>query len=67
MSPNLTSDRSTEGTHVSCSVSCLFCCFLVLFVVFVFPRLIVLRLERKEGVRRQHVGVADETTFLTRQ
>ena len=40
---------------------------LVLFVVFVFPRLIVLRLERKEGVRRQHVGVVDETTFLTRQ
>ena len=47
-------------------VPCL-ACFVALFVVFVFPRLIVLRLERKEGVRRQHVGVVDETTFLTRQ
>ena len=25
----------------------------------------MLRLEPKEGVRRQHVGVVDETTFLT--
>ena len=27
----------------------------------------MLRLERKEGVRRQHVGVEGETVFLTRQ
>ena len=27
----------------------------------------MLRLERKEGVRRQHVGVEGETSFLTRQ
>ena len=27
----------------------------------------MLRLERKEGVRRQHVGVEGETIFLTRQ
>ena len=25
----------------------------------------MLRLERKEGVRRQHVGVEGETVFLT--
>jgi len=27
----------------------------------------VLRLERKEGVRRQHVGVEGETVFLRRR
>ena len=27
----------------------------------------MLRLERKEGVQRQHVGVEGETVFLTRQ
>ena len=27
----------------------------------------MLRLERKEGVRRQHVGVEGETVLLTRQ
>ena len=64
MSPNLTSDRSKEGTHVPCSFAL---SSSSLFVVFVFSRLIVLRLERKEGVRRQHVGVVDETTLLTRQ
>ena len=36
MSPNLTSDRSTEGTPCSFAFPFLFC-FVALFVVFVFP------------------------------
>ena len=46
-------------TFLLCS---LFCVFVALLLCLCFLRLIVLRLERKEGVRRQHVGVVDETT-----
>ena len=65
VSPSLAWYRPTEGTHYLAFFRSLFSWFVCCVCVSLW--LIVLRLERKEGVRRQHVGVEGETSFLTRQ